>query len=210
MCRADGYAGVSFFVKDSLDYEIVLSEFQDRSMVRILNFKQQKQKIGAVYRDQSVNACGFLEYFDRMLENWKDCVFVGDFNFNLLATRLSVSRYKEVIESNNFSILNEITENRYTFAGGNGVSLLDHVITDVYTRDFNLTVHPSSISDHCYLNLSISTQQQRVSQQDMGTFIDSNGVFSSLSNSGSHTDCLSFQFLVSVLVAIIKSNSKTK
>lgn len=95
---------------------------------------------------------------DRQVEDLEDGVVAGDCNFDLLKENASISRYKDMFSSNGFHFLNRISSLAYTYpiqGPGAPGSIVDHFVSDMLSRPFNISLTESSLSEHRALVLSL-------------------------------------------------------
>jgi hypothetical protein len=158
-CRSDGYAGLSVFVRSNIEFELILNDKLNRNHFIMLNFGEQKFKLLAIYRDSAERMpTQFFEYIDKLIERNVNCLIVGDLNIDLYKDNETVNCYKDTLVSNNFCILNQMTDRSYTYYGPHGPSLIDHFASDMTTWVYNIERVPVAISDHCMFFISFSME----------------------------------------------------
>jgi Reverse transcriptase (RNA-dependent DNA polymerase) len=125
----------------------------------ILGFKRMNFKLGALYRDhRSGTVSQYLDYFDKLLEVYSNCLFVGDMNIDILKENSNKRNYECTLASNNFLLINKVDPQFFTFKPK--LSLLDHAFTDIVDRRFNFSIFDDPISDHKALILSLSVKDK--------------------------------------------------
>lgn len=90
----------------------------------------------------------------------KNILIIGDFNFNLakINTDTSVTKYVQLVKTNNYHFCDLITVTRPS-----SQSVLDHVITNNLTQKISIHYVDHDISDHSLIFLEI--ENQRFSQK---------------------------------------------
>jgi hypothetical protein len=156
-CREDGYAGLSIFIRNDLQFDIILNEKLNRNHFIMLNLTGRKFKLLEIYRDSAERMPNqFLEHLDRILEANSNCLMVGDLNIDLYRSTETARLYSEALVSNNFCILNGLDQGDYTYSGPHGKSLIDHIISDMPSRKYNLDRVPIPFSDHCMFWVNVT------------------------------------------------------
>lgn len=157
--------GVLMFIHNSIKFNLISSEHFDKSHILSIQLTDKKLKICGFYRSQKTDINSFFERLDLLLEKNQNMICFGDANFNLLTPNEKFTQYLEILENNNFRILNEITNEQFTYSENNYKSILDHIITDsVNINKFNISILDVCFSDHRYLNFEcdISTKSNEI------------------------------------------------
>jgi exonuclease III len=131
-CReGKSYGGVAMYIHTSIQSQLIVSEqfrFANFLTVELINLKY---KIVGIYNPPETDKTDFIEYFDKFLDNKKKCFIFGDFNINLLDNNDNiVNHYTNTIQSNGFTLLNELTEAMHTRRSNTICTIIDHVFTD--------------------------------------------------------------------------------
>jgi hypothetical protein len=193
--RITGNGGLSVFVQNNIQFDVIKNEMFLQNHTILLKVKKYGLKIGALYRDPTSGSLpGYLNYLDRLLEKYHGFVFVGDLNVNLLRDGADVVNYRDVLVSNAYSILNNIDDRFYTFNGPYGISLIDHVFSDVKDRKFNIHVGNAAFSDHKYVYLNISSKIRDPPDDFQMTVVDDTGFRSELEARAAHFEESSVSF----------------
>lgn len=151
--RPDGYGGVSIFIQSNINHECSKTTYNDNGIqINEINLKKPEFTLLAVYRSPSSPAQLFFPILDRSLEGNRRIIMCGDINIDLLSTTASdTMTYTDIIEANSCFILNKKELNAATYRRVTEVAesftILDHYITNIYDKHFNVMVKPS-IGDH--------------------------------------------------------------
>jgi Reverse transcriptase (RNA-dependent DNA polymerase) len=172
-CRSDGYAGLSVFVKDGIEFEVVCNEKLDRNQFILLSFKAQNFKLLSVYRDSAERIPRqFFRYIDRILEKNNKLLIIGDFNIDLYDDTRVVNEYRDLWTSNNFTLMNRMTDGDYTYYGPYGPSLIDHFITDMTDLSYNIDRIPTALTDHCLFKIGVTLTTETETIEDNNAFLE--------------------------------------
>jgi Reverse transcriptase (RNA-dependent DNA polymerase) len=207
-CRNDGYAGLSVFVKDGIEYDIKLNKKLDRNQIIMLHFKVQNFTLLSVYRDSAERApTQFFRCIDRILEKQDKLFVVGDFNIDLFDKTRIVSDYLDLWSSNNFRMLNRIREDDYTYSGPHGISLIDHFITDMTDAVYNIDRIPTALTDHCLFKIGITTNEETEKSEENEEFFektDFRAVNKSIEEDMISQNVIDFSTFLAIFLQIIK------
>jgi exonuclease III len=166
-CRSGGYGGISIFISQEIEFKELKNEMYRKHQTIILDFETCGFRLGALYRDhRSGTVSEYLNYIDRILEEFSKCLFVGDMNIDILKENSNKRNYDCTLASNNFVLINKVEPQFYTFK--TKMSLLDHAFTDIPDRKFNLEIFDDSISDHKALIVSLSVKNKSESNNERG------------------------------------------
>lgn len=159
-CRKDRRGGgAGIFVHENIKYKVE-TQFCDNftSIISITLFlKPYAMSITAVYRPP-VNNKLFIDHFLNHIDKYlfdlknKNCIIMGDFNFNLLDHHnKNITEYKNVIASNGFFICDK------TITRPKTNTCIDHVLTNNVNQDLHITHLEYDISDHHLLFIEVNT-----------------------------------------------------
>lgn len=161
LTRPDAYGGVSIFVRNTINHESPKNIHNENGIqILELNIKNPELSIVAVYRSPSSSIPLFLPIIDRLLEREMKVILCGDINIDLLSPNSSETiAYTDTIEANSYFVLNNQHPDAATYrritGNTNSLSILDHFITNIYNKNFNIQVQPS-IGDHECVILDIT------------------------------------------------------
>lgn len=123
-------------------------------------------KIAVIYKQPTVLFSQMLPILECLLEKYHRCVMVGDMNIDLLRNNADTIRFSNTIEANGYCILNKIDINAATRSatrdGSTTNTIIDHVLTDLSSFNFHLSVLPTPLSDHNQLILSFDTHSSSI------------------------------------------------
>jgi hypothetical protein len=131
------------------DCEFLLVSFRFESRIIVLC---------AIYKSPSYSIQNFLNTLDKILDDHKSIILVGDTNINLLNhTDNNIEAYRSVLACNNIKILNPITSIAHTRKHHNGtVTIIDHGLSSLSQQlKHQLIIGDNTLSDHKYLIISI-------------------------------------------------------
>lgn len=153
--------GVAIFCHSSIISEVVLSEtFLDNSHCLIIKLVHYNIHVATIYRAPDGNINDFTSFFSEKLNSYKNILYVGDFNINVLNEfRKEVLNFKSIVESDGYVIMNNLSLDMATRVTDSSLSTIDLVITDLVKYKYNFTVDDLSFSDHklIFLNMNIDS-----------------------------------------------------
>ncbi len=151
--------GVSVYIKNDLCSTLVCEEYipDINSNYVVVKLIQLNIYIVGIYRPPiKINERTFIQKLEDILNTYKNCFIVGDFNLDLLhRTDEVIMNYKEMVISMGFNIINKIDEDYATRVTETSSTIIDHILTDNFNSDFNMLVDEVSLSDHRFLLLSV-------------------------------------------------------
>lgn len=158
--------GTAIFVMDRVDLQcnFVSSVCFEDANILVIKMMKSNIHIVSVYRPDQTTMDSFIAEFDQILNSFKRSFVIGDVNINLLnASDSTVCDYLETVYSNGFTILNKI-EPLYATRISNTVStILDHIVTDVFDKTYEMSYIDTSISDHRQLILQFVESEPAIS-----------------------------------------------
>ena len=102
----------------------------------------------AVYKSPQSNLNNFLTYLENITDTYKNSIFFGDFNFNLLEFQNNkIEDYVDIFACNGYVFLNKIHIKHCIRVKNNSGSILDHVITDILAHKYTITLHDTPLSE---------------------------------------------------------------
>lgn len=159
----DGYAGyhstrnrigggISIFISNSLTVKgfapIIVNEVE---FLRVSLLEHKIELFGFYRPPVDSNFSSFLSTLDGLLEGGSMKIFCGDANVDLFKPDNPVTiRYKSVLASNNFNVINNLDLNYGTRITRTSNTCIDHVFTNLSKKSFVL-YGESGISDHKFL-----------------------------------------------------------
>lgn len=127
----------------------------------MINLVELNLKICGFYRSPSTTYKIFFDILDDLLEKNENMICLGDANINLLNNDDKIKQhYYDIIETNNYDILNNIQESDFTYRVGNHTSILDHILSDKALRynDHEIQIEDISFSDHRFIHFKYKLQ----------------------------------------------------
>lgn len=162
--RNDGEGGVALYVHESLVSnlkESVCTANIHRLVVEIITLNIN---IVVVYKQPNANIDTFFEIYANLLNTYKRTLIVGDMNIDLLSMRNRITeQYLNITREHNFFILNKIhidSVTRTATRWRNNVcttsnTIIDHMVSDLGTFDFSLSIGDSRIINNASLASTI-------------------------------------------------------
>ena len=152
--------GVSIFVHNSLNANVLYNEEWELNNILGIQLLNQSMKINlfAVYRHILSNFTNFLFKINQILQKYKRSILMGDFNLNLLEQNNNeIKQYVDTINCEGFMFLNKISPQYTTRINNetNNHSIIDHIITDMITYTYSMTLYDTHLSDHRYILTTI-------------------------------------------------------
>lgn len=146
--------GVLMFIHNDIKYNLLSSELFDKSHLLLIQLKDFNLKICGYYRSEKTKLDTFFDVLDKFLEKNENMICFGDANFNLLTpNEANTQKYLNILNSNNFKILNETTMEKYTYNEGSYISIIDHIFSDnINFNKYKINITDVCFSDHRYLN----------------------------------------------------------
>lgn len=147
--RTLGYGGTAIFVKSCIPATAIYSN--DSSLCNLLIVKLIKHNLNlvSVYRSPSNYFPTFIELIELIFQKYSQCIFVGDFNINLLnISDKETLKYNEIINTNGYLILNKISPDFITRRSMTIGTIIDHIFTDILSIQYEIIMSDTSLSDH--------------------------------------------------------------
>lgn len=157
--RADSYGGVAIFVKNKISSTFVFEEEYAKSNILVIKLIKQGINIVAVYRSHETNMYDFINKIDEYSSKYKQAIFLGDINLNILNyNSRDVRTYCDTLLSNGFVICNKISEQYATRISKTSQTIIDHFITDIIKNQYFFHILDTSLSDHQLFFISMNHQ----------------------------------------------------
>lgn len=177
--------GIGIFIKSMFDSSVIYEKSDDFDSFLGIYIKQLKCSIFGIYKSNNPNHNDdtFFHAFSHILKNFKNSYLFGDFNFDLLLNSSVISKYKDLIDTYGFKVLNKISTDMATRIDKfyNRKSILDHLITNNLKKRYLVSVLENSISDHQITVLDTYIKFQNSNQLKIRTTVRIDQVISSLS-----------------------------
>lgn len=156
--------GVSIFVKrDFSSFNVLHSIEFDLNNSLLIELNRPKVKILGFYRFEQSSNANFINHIDKVMDENKNCICVGDFNINLFKINSDnfVREYHDAIITNGFIFLNDLTKPTRVQKRSDRnetATLIDHLFSDIpFTHpDYQFNYYLDDVfGDHKALLLSI-------------------------------------------------------
>lgn len=165
-CRNDDErkGGTAIFIKNNIPFtEICKEEKYNFTVIEILNAKQ-KLKIGTFYREPSSNPNSFIEFLENKLRQDSNHIFFADVNIDLFTNNNSLIKYKDMLATSNYYLVNKIYPTRITASSS---TLIDHMITNFTDKlKINFSIEKKCLSDHEFTIASIEANVDKKVKMD--------------------------------------------
>lgn len=214
-CRdSGGGGGIAIYLKNTIDYNIKESINQENNQILIINIPNKNINFGIIYRPPSTNISKFINFFDSILHKYKNTLFVGDININLLNDNNFIKSYKNMLISNGFNILNDLNQPTRVDNIRNTTTIIDHIISDCI-KDIQIILDDYAYSDHKIINLKIKNffkKHKNIIQNYEITNINFNNVILNLNNKlkDLNQSLISFETLSKLISNEILANTSKK
>ncbi|KAJ6650128.1 hypothetical protein Bhyg_05372, partial [Pseudolycoriella hygida] len=159
-------------------------------------------------KDRADLQCNFVSSVHFEDANILRSLVIGDMNINLLDVNdWTVREYSETIYSNGFCILNKI-DSLYATRISNTISMiLDHIVTDLFDKTYDMSYTDTSISDHRQLVLQFKEPKTTSATKVVTSTVDYERI-DRLENWNSVTAAKTFSEFEAALKTIIESNPR--
>lgn len=147
------------FVKDNLNYEVILCEDFDNSSIILIKLSNLNIKICGFYRSPKTNISAFLQKIEWILELHANIVFLGDININLLSNtdhNNTLENYLNILNTHNLKIINTINKDSHTYNINNYYSILDHIFSDLHKLNAEFSTKSVTFSNHSIVSVDFS------------------------------------------------------
>lgn len=160
------YQCVDLVLLEVVEYACTYMNQSNTKHYTVLNFWTRIRlidtniKIGGLYRCPSNNSTIFLRQLSNLIHQYRDCIWLGDLNFNIINDRNQ--HYTVVIAANHYKIINGVDPESYTYHHTDtGSSIIDHVFTDLMQYKYNCYVRRAGFTDHDAVIANVGLELQR-------------------------------------------------
>lgn len=215
-CRINSRGGgILIFIRNDINFNVVLNELHGKSHFTLINLNDLNLKVCGFYRSPSTKPEQFFDILENVLDKTDNLICLGDANFNLLkSNEHNTVKYLDILKSNNYSILNNIVEEEFTYSedklGKLHSSIIDHIFSDSIglSKKSEINVEDVHFSDHRLLicRCELDANQTIITKQK--TKIDFESICGELS-------CLDFESntfdeFMDKFTDIVKTHTKKK
>lgn len=157
-CRDGSTGGGSaIYIKNTLKFKLKECNPEFNKILIELQVANKPLIISTMYRPPGSPSSTFMDELEKTLHMYKNMLFVGDVNFNLLDTNsITVTEYQHIIDAYGYKIANKISPEHVTRKMSN--TIIDHVITDL-TPLPNIEIESTCLSDHNALLINCKVNQ---------------------------------------------------
>lgn len=151
--------GCSIYIHESIKYNTILSkEWSDNNIIGVnILYNSFNFNLFGIYKAPHTDINNFIDIFSTILDKYKNAIYFGDMNINLLniGKDTNTDEYVNIILSKGNLILNLIdTQSATRVANGIG-TIIDHIITNLINLKYNICLSDTPLSDHRYMYTSI-------------------------------------------------------
>lgn len=164
--------GILFFIRDTIRFKIIRNEQYCKSHLLLINLNDFNMKIAGFYRSPATKPEVFLDILENTLGKNENLLCLGDVNFDILKKDdTNVKHYIDILENNNYSILNKIDEKNHTYHeiknNKKHTSILDHIFSDNFQNrdDYNFETIDVCFSDHRMLLFECNLGSKKIEVQ---------------------------------------------
>lgn len=176
-CRSTKGGGCATFVGNHLKTKVTEKvDVLFYLLLNEINVGSFLLKFGSIYRPPLMSRSeinDFLVFLDGFLSKFQNSnlLICGDFNLNTVADNDFITRYKSIILSNGFNIVNT----SFTRLSQTN-TLIDHIITNI---NLEISVHtfPFKISDHNAIICQITLEKSNIYSERIVKVIDYNQIY---------------------------------
>lgn len=101
------------YLKSGIDFNVITQKGYLNCQQVVIHLLHSNVHLSALYRAPESNIEDYLAILDSELELFPRSIWIGDININLLAKHNSdkqrIHKYKSMLSSNNFQILNDVS-----------------------------------------------------------------------------------------------------
>lgn len=152
--------GIALYIKSNLNFKILLNCFINKIEIITVKLNTQNIAITLIYKPPQVNFNTLEDTLqNNILNRRKSHIIMGDFNINIMEKNQLAQRYKNMYRENNYNILNKTTKQAYTrHSQDSENSILDHVITNIQTKQIKLKIIKAGLSDHNAIRINMNNK----------------------------------------------------
>lgn len=152
--------GVALFCHNSISTSVLTQLTLMNVELLCISVASPNIKICVFYKQPTVLTSTFLSIIDSFMDDYRNCIMIGDANIDLLKNSTNANRLFSLTLSNSYFILNKIEPDlatRVAHRDGNiSTTIIDHIYSDLVHYKYNLTLTDSPISDHRMLLLNFA------------------------------------------------------
>lgn len=155
--------GTSILIKNGINFSIKLkNEKYNTLIVELLGLKS-KLNIFTMYRAPDENVINYIEHLEYITDKYKNLIFVGDVNIDLLKNDTKCNSYKNTLTANSITLFNtidikhctrlaQVTRKNHTYTSK---TLIDHAWSNISPPDnyYKLNLFENPQFDHKILQL---------------------------------------------------------
>lgn len=120
-------------------------------------------KVCVFYKQPGVPASTFFSILDSFLDDYRNCIMVGDANIDLLKPNPESNNLWNMTLSNSYYILNKIDSEMATRIAHRDNScsrtIIDHVYSDITNFSYSISIQDTPISDHRMILISFDNHR---------------------------------------------------
>lgn len=153
--------GVALLIKKKFENFKVITEYQDsQHNLLIVDIIDIGTKVAVMYNNKEPTSINneFFNLLDINIKHLNNALVIGDMNVNLLKNGSIELEYLNILKTNGYRVINEISEDKATrIDKRTGTkSILDHFVTNLQNLDCILDLKDHCISDHKLIQTTIN------------------------------------------------------
>jgi hypothetical protein len=128
----------------------------------VVSLTKLKMNVCVCYRPpNSENLTPFFNLLEPVLSKYRNLIFLGDININLIDITSTTSiSYQNIIASHGYNFLNKITSSMATRVTSHSATIIDHALTNLKLDKFqSVIINKTFLSDHNYMLISLRHPQ---------------------------------------------------
>lgn len=205
--------GCAIYVHDSLQCNTIYKKDWNGNNVLGIGVSNGSTRFNvfSIYKKPDSNFGDFMDVLNDIVNRYKRSILLGDFNINLLnyGNDLEVNEYVETLLSAGFMILNKVDRQHTTRISNSVGTIIDHMVTDLITNAYTITLNDTHLTDHRYIAASMSCESSQSHSESIPTItiIDYENI--NETDLMSITNSTSFDIFNEKLSSLIKTKTKT-
>lgn len=148
--------GTAIFIKEEIPFTTRINNSKFNTTIIELTETKPRFRIATLYRPPDTSIDEFVDHLDEQMDKYKNLTIIGDFNINLLNKTNQTQQYLELLELNNYKVINQIEEKYATRETETSQSIIDHVITNYENLNFEIKLESMHNLDHKLMHVIVT------------------------------------------------------
>lgn len=157
--RGDGKAGVALYVHQSMISTEIINNYTENVHQLAVQIHSLGIKLGVIYTESETKKEIALQMYNEMIQKQRNLILFADIDIDLMDRYNShTSQYFRDISNQNFAILNNKTFGTKMVRSQiiRSESLVDHIVTDLKSFDYTVSLSDVVFSDHKQIMLGFN------------------------------------------------------